>query len=472
MSTREWCAMRVNNSLHRRVTTATTLPSACFLPVIYRRRPIVGRYHAPSAGGCLPPEPARRDRLASRDGHAGVKQKDGRLPARLSVAEIAKGSVFRRLFRVVVLARLAVLALQRRAEDVAEAGARIGGAVFGHRLLLLLDLARLDRQAELARRLVDRGDLGVDLLADGEAVGTLLAAVARQVRLADEARHALADRHLDAAIGDRRDGAGDDRALLQGLQRRFMRIDGELLDAEADALLLDVDVEHLDLDRVALGVVGDRLLARLRPVEVGEVDHAVDVAGQADEEAELGDVLDLALELAADRVLLDEGAPRVGQGLLEAEADAPLLRVDIEQHDLDLLAGRDDLAGMHVLLGPAHLRDVDETLDAGLQLDEGAVVGDVGDAAGELGAGGILELDALPRIGLELLHAERDALRLGVEADDLNLDRLADMECLGRVVDAPPGDVGDMQEAVDAAEIDEGAVIGDVLDDAGEDLAL
>src|SRR3546814_1327256 len=40
------------------------------------------------------------------------------------------------------------------------------------------------------------------------------------------------------------------------------------------------------------------------------------------------------------------------------------------------------------------------------------------------------------------------------------------------MVDAPPGDVGDVQQAVDAAEIDEGAVIGDVLDDALEDLAL
>ena len=40
------------------------------------------------------------------------------------------------------------------------------------------------------------------------------------------------------------------------------------------------------------------------------------------------------------------------------------------------------------------------------------------------------------------------------------------------MVDAPPGDVGDMQQAVDPAEIDEGAVIGDVLDDAVEDLAF
>ena len=46
------------------------------------------------------------------------------------------------------------------------------------------------------------------------------------------------------------------------------------------------------------------------------------------------------------------------------------------------------------------------------------------------------------------------------------------VEHFGRMVDAPPGDVGDMQQAVDAAEVDEGAVIGDVLDHAFDDLAL
>ena len=40
------------------------------------------------------------------------------------------------------------------------------------------------------------------------------------------------------------------------------------------------------------------------------------------------------------------------------------------------------------------------------------------------------------------------------------------------MVDAPPRHVGDVQQAVDAAEIDEGAVFGDVLDHAVDDLAL
>ena len=43
---------------------------------------------------------------------------------------------------------------------------------------------------------------------------------------------------------------------------------------------------------------------------------------------------------------------------------------------------------------------------------------------------------------------------------------------LGRVPDAAPRHVGDVQQAVDAAEVDEGAVVGDVLDGALEDDAL
>ena len=85
---------------------------------------------------------------------------------------------------------------------------------------------------------------------------------------------------------------------------------------------------------------------------------------------------------------------------------------------------------------------------------------------------GYLRLDALPRIVEQLLHAERDAVGLVVDLDDLDLHLLADVEHLGRVIDAPPGDVGDMQQAVDAAEIHERAVVGDVLDHAVDDLTL
>ncbi len=178
-----------------------------------------------------------------------------------------------------------------------------------------------------------------------------------------------------------------------------------------------------------------------------------------------------ALDLGTGRELVGEALPRVGHALLQAERDAALGHVDVQHHHFDFLRGRHDLAGVHVLLGPAHLGDVDQTLDARLQLDERAVVGDVGDAALELEADRVLGTRAVPRIAHQLLHAERDALRLGVEADDLHLDLLADGEGFRRMVDALPGDVGDVQQAVDAAQIHERAVVGDVLDDAVEHLA-
>ncbi len=83
-----------------------------------------------------------------------------------------------------------------------------------------------------------------------------------------------------------------------------------------------------------------------------------------------------------------------------------------------------------------------------------------------------LVLDRVPGIVEQLLHAERDPLGLLVDLDDLHLHRLADPEDLGGVVHPPPGHVGDVQQAVDAAEIDESAVFGDVLDHAVDVLAF
>jgi len=127
---------------------------------------------------------------------------------------------------------------------------------------------------------------------------------------------------------------------------------------------------------------------------------------------------------------------------------------------------------MDVLLGPAHLGDVHEALDPRLQLHEGAVVGDVGHAAGVHRAQRILRGHQIPGILLQLLHAEADAVGLLVDLDDLDLHRLADRHDLGGVVDPAPRHVGDVQQAVDAAEIDEGAVLGDVLDHAVDRVAL
>src|SRR5580698_8563902 len=362
--------------------------------------------------------------------------------------------------------------LQRGAENVTQSRARIGGAVLRDGLLFFGDFERLDRDLNLARLLVELDHPRIDLFAHGETLGALIGALARQFGPLDEGREiGTDDLNLDAAFLHFEHFAGHDRTLLD-VARLGERIALELLDAERDAFLFDIDVEHHGLDHVALLEVVDHLLARKLPVEIGQMDHAVDVAFETQEQAELGLVLDLAFDGRSDREFLDEHFPGIAHGLLEAERNPALDRIDFEHLHFDFLRGRNDLARMHVLLGPRHFRDVDQAFDARLQFDERAVVGDVGDAAGEARIERILGLDALPRIVEQLLHAERNAVGLVVDLDDLDLHGLADGEHFGRVIDPAPGDIGDVQQAVDAAEVNERTVIGDVLDDAVDHLTL
>ena len=80
--------------------------------------------------------------------------------------------------------------------------------------------------------------------------------------------------------------------------------------------------------------------------------------------------------------------------------------------------------------------------------------------------------DALPRIGLGLLEAERDALAVAVDVEHLDADGLADLEHLGRVVHMAPRELRDVDQAVDAVEVHERAEVDDVRDRSLDDLAL
>ena len=73
--------------------------------------------------------------------------------------------------------------------------------------------------------------------------------------------------------------------------------------------------------------------------------------------------------------------------------------------------------------------------------------------------------------GALLLQAERDLLAVLVDVEDHDLDLVVDADHVARVVDPAPAHVGDVQQAVDAAEVDERAEVGDVLDRALADLA-
>lgn len=164
--------------------------------------------------------------------------------------------------------------------------------------------------------------------------------------------------------------------------------------------------------------------------------------------------------------------PGIGLALLETEGNAALLLIDVENLYLNGIADIDNLGRMDVLVGPVHLGDVYETLNALLDLNEAAVVGKVGYLAGDLGADRVALGDINPGICTELLESERYTGTLTVELQNLDLNLVADIDDLGRMLDALPGHIGDVKKSVNAAEVNECAVVSEVLDDTLDDLAF
>src|SRR6185369_15398436 len=136
------------------------------------------------------------------------------------------------------------------------------------------------------------------------------------------------------------------------------------------------------------------------------------------------------------------------------------------------VAGIDDLARMLDALGPAHLRNVHQSFNAALQLDEGAVISHARHASIHAAADRETLFDAGPRIRKQLLVTERHAFTLAIELEHLDLNRVPDFEQLVRVLKPTPRHVSHVQQAVDAAEIEEGAVVSQVLDLALDDDVL
>ena len=148
---------------------------------------------------------------------------------------------------------------------------------------------------------------------------------------------------------------------------------------------------------------------------------------------------------------------------LQREREAAALAVDLDDLDVHRLALRDDLARvLDVVL--RELGDVHEALDTREDLDEGAERDDLRDATLDDVVLVVVLEHLLPGIALGLLEPERDALAVAVDVEHLDLDGLADLEHLGRVVDVRPRELRDVDQAVHAVQVDECAEVDDVGD--------
>src|SRR5664279_1513606 len=293
-----------------------------------------------------------------------------------------------------------------------------------------------------------------------------------QLRDRHEALDVVADVDDDALVHQSNHGAADIRVHRIALTDAQPRILDRLLEPQRDPLVLRIDVENDDVHRVTLLHHFRRMLHTLRPAHVGDVDQPIDARLDLDERAEAREVAHLAVDPRADGILVRQHDPRILLRLLHAERDLLLVRIDLEHHRLDHFADRHELRRVTDVARPAHLADVHESFDARLELDERAVVRDRHDLPLDPRAHRILLGDVLPRVALQLLEAERDALALPIDVENLDLELLTDVHQLGRMRDAPPRHVGDVEESIHAAQVDECAEVRDVLDHALPHLIL
>ena len=112
------------------------------------------------------------------------------------------------------------------------------------------------------------------------------------------------------------------------------------------------------------------------------------------------------------------------------------------------------------------LGDVDQAVHAGDDLGEGAEGHQLDHAHGGGGAHLVGGGKLLPGILAAVLHSQRDLLLLGVEGNDVHADLIANRDDLSGILDAAPGQLGNMDHAVHAADVHESAVAGQGLDDA------
>src|SRR2546426_672037 len=226
-----------------------------------------------------------------------------------------------------------------------------------------------------------------------------------------------------------------------------------------------IHLQHLELDRLPLFHRIPGILNVGNP-ELRHGDEPFDVASQVHHHALVHEAQHAAPQLGAHRVCLTDAQPRVFLRLLQAERDLLFGLVHLQHHRFDRLADRHDLRGVSHVARPAHLGDMDQPLDPRLELDERPVVRDRHHLALHARAHRVFGGDVLPGVWLQLLQAEADALTLPVDVEDLDLDFLPDVHHLGRVRHAAVAHVGDVEQAVHASQVDEGAEVGDVLDDA------
>ena len=156
----------------------------------------------------------------------------------------------------------------------------------------------------------------------------------------------------------------------------------------------------------------------------------------------------------------------------KGKPDAALIGVNLQHDDGDYLEIRNDLSEIGEVFAPVHISNMREPINAGFKLDESTVFGHACYYAANLAAYGVPTARKFPWIALQLLHAEPEALHLMVNLKNLDADHVADFDNLARMLEPLVAHIGNVQQAIETAKIDEGAVSLDAFHYAIDNLTF
>src|SRR5271157_2301140 len=389
-------------------------------------------------------------------------------PLRVAVAVLIDKSA--------LLLALFVLLVFPQVDEVSKGS---GGAGDGSLVALLLVALHMSAAGLLARRGaqaqahlllldVDLDDFEV-VLQTGFQLGGCVFTGFRDVA---QTLHALRDLDKRAELRRPEHLAVNHVAHTMGGEEALPDVGLQLLDAQAQAAILRLNAENDSLYLFALLHNFRGVLDALGPAQVGDVNQAVDAVFNFNKGAEVGQVAHPALDDCAGWILLRQVLPGVFHQLLHAQRDASIRRIHAEHYGINLVGRLDQLGGMLEALGPGHLREVNQAFDALFQLDKRAVVCDRKHAPMNARAHRIALGSVQPRVGRQLLEAQRNPLLILVELEHLDLNLVAHIHQVTRMREAARAHVGDVQQAVDSAQVNKRAVVGQVLHRAGHHRAL
>src|SRR5438128_7220095 len=161
--------------------------------------------------------------------------------------------------------------------------------------------------------------------------------------------------------------------------------------------------------------------------DIRDMDEPINSLFNLYESAEVCEVANAAADDGADRVSLGQSAPWIGLGLFETKGDAPAVQIEVENDGFNILSQLKHLRRMLHSLAPGHFGNVNQSLDARLQFNEGTVVGQVDDFPGNPRADRIYLAHERPRIVCQLLVSKRHAFLVAVVFQDLYGDFVADI---------------------------------------------